>query len=138
MVKAKDFWDILCNEFDYRFFSGVAHSEFKSLYNTMDSKIMHYVPAANESIALGLASGANIAGYKSCIIVDAKFIFDINRQLEFNRKFKIPVLIISSTDYNFNLPKRKIRTKKDIENLVLDVEKKSVPGLMILGKGVLK
>lgn len=137
MVKAKEFWKIL-SDLGYNFFSGVAYSEFVSLYKAMDSKIMHYVPAADETIALGLVSGAYMAGYKGGIIIDTKFMSDISRALKFNREFKIPMLIIGMEDYNFSLPKKKINKQKDMEVFISEIERRSVPGLMILGEGVLK
>lgn len=138
MVKAKDVWDILCNEFDYRFFSGVAHSKFKLLYKTMDSSMMHYVPAVDEVSALGIVSGARIAGHKSGIIIDSKFASDIIRVLEFNSKFKIPVLIITGDDNDIITFKKRIKTLTDVKKFMSKLDDGLKPGLMILGEGDLK
>ena len=69
MVKAKDFLNYLCKELDYRFFAGVACPGLSPLYKKMDSEFMHYVPAVNERIGLGLVSGAYMAGYKGCLLM---------------------------------------------------------------------
>ena len=39
MVKAKEFWNYLCGELGYKFFSGVACPGLSPLYKEMDSKI---------------------------------------------------------------------------------------------------
>lgn len=132
MVKAKDFWNTLCSECGYRFFSGVAHSEFKSLYKTMDSDIMHYVPAVDETTALGIASGVSMAGHKSGIIIDTKFISDLIRATKFNKDFSIPVLIIGTEDSKLIKLKKIVKTLSDVKEFATQVERRSIPGLMVL------
>jgi sulfopyruvate decarboxylase TPP-binding subunit len=140
MIKAKEFWNVLCKDLDYKFFSGVATSYLKPLYKAMDSDIMHYVPAADESVALGLASGAHLSGVKSGIIIDMNFMSDLFRQLEFNKEFKIPILIIGYSDKYWGTypPAKHIRKKEDILELVSEVEKARAPGIMVFGEGELK
>jgi hypothetical protein len=142
MVKAKDFWNILCNDLDYRFFAGVATSELKPLYKAMNADIMHYVPAVDEITALGIVSGAYIAGYKSGIIIDLKFVPDLCRYLVFNNDFNIPVLIIGQETeslFNFNkLPVVKIKKEEDIAKGSFLAEKNTAPVIMVIGTEVLK
>ena len=91
MVKAKDFWNYLCEELDYRFFAGVACPGLSPLYKKMDSKFMHYIPAVNEKIGLGLVSGAYMAGYKGALLMDMEFAYDITSFIRFNVNNRIPL-----------------------------------------------
>ncbi len=95
MVKVKDFWNYLCNSLGYRFFAGIPCLEFKALYDTMTSDMMHYIPAVNINIALGIASGVNVSGIKSGIIFHIRELYDLlNNYHNFNKKYEIPVLFI--------------------------------------------
>lgn len=69
MIKAKDFFELLCNKLDYRFFTGLPFEEAKKLFNNMSSEFMHYIPATKAESALGMAYGTRIAGFKSCLIL---------------------------------------------------------------------
>ena len=95
MVKAKDFWSYLCEELDYRFFAGVVCEGLKPLYDTMDSRFMHYIPAVNEKVALGLVNGARIAGVKGAVLMSANYLLDVSNSLiSFNKQYEVPALII--------------------------------------------
>ena len=96
MVKAKDFWNILCEEFNYRFFSGIPSVGLDKIYNKMNSGIMHYIPAASSSIALGLVNGVRVAGIKSALLLSTDDILKLD--FSFNIDCGVPVFIIS--DYN--------------------------------------
>lgn len=145
MVKAKDFWNYLCGDLNYRFFSGVVCSGLSPLYKKMDSKVMHYIPAVNERIGLGLVSGAYMAGYKGGLLMDVKFAYDINSFLTFNVDNKIPLLVIGySEDENlllsYDFPVAFIMDEffeKDVARVAARSEKEKIPGLIIIEKGVL-
>lgn len=95
MVEAKEFWNYLCEELDYRFFAGVACEGLKPLYDKMSSEFMHYIPAVNEKVALGMVNGARLAGVKGAVLMSADHLLDvINSVLLFNKEYKIPALII--------------------------------------------
>ena len=94
----------------------------------MDSEIMHYVPAANEHIALKLASGAWTSGFKSAIILPGKLVNNLD--LEFNMKFGIPVLIIT-TENGLSLSKKK-QAKKDLNKAKDYIEKNLKPEIFLL------
>lgn len=99
MVKAKDFWEYLCNTLEYRFFAGVPCLEFKKLYNAMTSEIMHYIPAVNINTALGMASGVDVSGTKSGIIFHIRELYYLlNDYKKFNKIYEIPVLFIVYCD----------------------------------------
>lgn len=144
MVKAKDFWNYLCEELDYRFFAGVACPELVPLYKKMDSNIMHYVPAANERIALGLVSGAHMSGFKSGLLMDMRFGYDLTSLLMFNVELRIPFLTLGFGDEDsylvFDYPRAVIsdnKFKEKIAEVVSKMEEESVPGLIVFEGGVL-
>ncbi len=96
MVKAKEFLEFICNDLEYRFFTGTPCLEFKSIYNNMDSRIMHYIPAVDENSAANIVSGSSITGIKSMIMMPANKIFNIIGLLNFFiLKYNIPFLILS-------------------------------------------
>jgi hypothetical protein len=93
MVKVKDFLGILCSELEYRFFSGVPFIEAKPIYDNMTSDLMHYVPAANEHIAVSMVSGVWVSGFKACVLLSIENILKVD--WSFNENYKIPVLVLS-------------------------------------------
>ena len=140
MVKAKDFWNYLCKELDYRFFAGVACPGLAPLYKKMNSKIMHYVPAANERIALGLVSGAYTAGFKGGVLIDMKYAYDLTSLSHFNIDYRIPLLVIgyngteNDAHLAFDFPSAFIiggDFKNDLERVITQTEKEKVPGLIV-------
>lgn len=114
MIKAKDFLDNICNNFDYRFFSGYPSMGTHLLYKYMNKSILYYVPAITAEIATGLCVGASYMGTNSCVlidyngfnsIVDNLYKFkDLNSNILFiidntNNLCKLPTTI----DYEFNI-----------------------------------
>lgn len=69
MVKVDDFWKIVCEDNNYRFFTGIAFKEFELLYNTMNKDFMYYVPAGSPINAYGIAKGVSVAGGKSAVFL---------------------------------------------------------------------
>jgi hypothetical protein len=144
MVKAKDFWNYLCEELDYRFFAGVACPGLAPLYKKMNANIMHYVPAANERMALGLVSGAYTAGFKGGLLMDMRFAYDLTSLFDFNINYKIPFLIIGHGNEDsalvYDFPRAVITTEnfqKKVSSVIRDIEKEKVPGLIVFKGGVL-
>ena len=147
MVKAKEFWDYLCKDLDYRFFAGVACPGLVPLYKKMSSAFMHYVPAANERIALGLVSGAYVAGLKGGLLIDMRFAYDLTSLFKFNVDYGIPLLVIG---YNgeeedaflaYDFPVGFIvgdSFKEDLQRVVSRIEEENVPGLITFEKGGLE
>jgi hypothetical protein len=140
MVKAKKFWDYLCEGLDYRFFSGVACKGLSPLYKKMNKDIMYYVPAANERIALGLVSGAYIGGFKGGLLMDMKFKHDINTLLNFNLTYKIPFIIVGYSELKndkliYDFPTTIIIDddfEDDVKKVIKESESKNIPGLIII------
>ena len=146
MVKAKEFWDYLCNTLEYRFFSGVPCLEFKELYNTMTSDIMHYIPAVNVNTALGIASGVGVSGVKSGVIFHIKELYDLlNNYHNFNKKYEISVLfivycgendlkILTSNKIPYVIMTDDFETK--LKKITNKVEKEKNPCVLVVKEGI--
>jgi len=135
MVKAKDFLEFLCNELDYRFFSGTSTSGSEALYKHMSPDFMHYMPAATEQIALGLVAGSLIAGFKSVVILPTDKITQLDWSLN------LPVLVIafgkSKLPSDFLKVKLSDSFKKSIKTLVTKVNNQVKPGVILVEGGQL-
>lgn len=144
MVKAKEFWNYLCGELNYRFFAGVVCPGLSPLYKKMDSKLMHYIPAVNEKIGLGLVSGAYMAGYKGALLMDMAFAYDITSFIRFNVNNRIPLLIIGYGNKNsaltYDFPSEFINSQvfeKKIKKVATASEHEKIPGLIVIKEGIL-
>ena len=94
MVSTEDFCKVL-KEQGYDYFSGVPCSILTSILDYMlkDSEII-YIPAVRENVALGIASGAYLAGRRSGILIQNSGLGNIiNGLTSFNIIYKIPVLM---------------------------------------------
>lgn len=124
----RNFWERVCEEFDYRLFAGIPFKEIDYLYKTMNSDIMHYVPAANSMIAVKLAAGARVSGFKSGVLLDPLKINNLD--FGFNIKFEIPLLIITSVT---SVPLREdLYSNSDILKVVNYIEGNKKPGVLLL------
>lgn len=147
----------------FSFFSGVPCSFLKEALNAiMKSKRIRYIAAVKEDIALGVSSGAYLAGKKSGILMQNSGLGHIiNALTSFNLIYKIPVLMfITWRGYQgkdapeHNLMGRKMTTllrdlgipykilsgeyKKDIDWAVDLMEKKSIPVALIVKEDVIR
>lgn len=147
MEKAKIFWQFLCNEMEYRGFSGVPCNGLKSLYAKMDSEFLHFIPATNENIALGIVAGMSISGIKSGILMRASNFCNIANYLNLlSDKYKIPALLIlfedeviqfkrftkvprMYLDYNYN---------KKLKRFLKKMEKESAPRILVIREGIIE
>jgi sulfopyruvate decarboxylase TPP-binding subunit len=142
MVKAKDFFNALCEELNYRFFSGVACKGLAPLYKAMDESFMVYTPAINELTALGLCAGASISGLGSCMLFDMRFKEDIYSNFNFLLINKLPIILIGYSekkeDFKYDIPIVYFKDIVDLNKLSKKIDKQSTPGLLIIGKDMLK
>lgn len=143
MVKAKEFFKVLCEDLNYRFFSGVVCDGLSVLYKGMNESFMFYVPAVNETIALGVSAGAAISGLGAGIFLDLKLKEDIYSNFNFLIENKLPLIIIGYSEnkkesFKYDIPVVYFKETEDIVKLSSKMEKKSVPGLLVMGKDVLK
>ena len=137
MVKVKDFWNHLCNDLEYRFFAGVACPGFKLLYRGMSSEFMHYIPAVNERVALGLVSGAYVGGFKGGLLLDSRFFPDLTRLLNFNSEYKIPFLILSYGQVSSGLSVVKFNKLSDLDKADKLYKKELLPVVVSIEEGML-
>lgn len=116
----KDFWKILNNNLGYIFVTGHPIIEFKYLINSMTSDYLHFVPAIDDTIALGLASGAFISGFKSCVLLmESNFDFIFYQYKKINNVMGIPIIFISTDGDNpFNLKKFNLEDLSGLNNFV--------------------
>ena len=132
MIDTKKLWSYLCEDLDYRFFTGIPFTEVTDLYKFMDADIMHYVPAANEKIALGLSNGARTSGFKSAIILQVEKIYKLD--FKFNKDFGIPAFFITGVDSD-GPPLNKMQgfhVSQDVDDLIRKVEKGNRPGVLVV------
>lgn len=139
-VRIDEFLSSLCVDLNYRLFSGVPTKTLKVLYDNMSSEFMHYIPAIDEIIALGIISGAFISGYKGAVILGNNRLNVVENQLNmFNLYNHIPTLFITDGDVSIDLPVW--RLSGGLEELV-DINKyinidNSGSGVLIIDDGVL-
>ena len=120
MILPGDFWKIL-KESGYDYFSGVPCNILKGILSyALKDKDITYIPAVRENIALGIASGAYLAGKKGGILIQNSGLGNIiNTLTSFNLIYKIPVLMfISWRGYEGkDAPQHLIMGKKTVDLL---------------------
>lgn len=148
-MKVKEFWELLCEELDYRFFTGVPSLELKGIYDKMSSKLMYYVPATRENVALGMANGVALSGIYSAVFIDADRAHNLMDWLNsFNLEYKVPILIIASEREEnsiakklfsmYKIPYRTLKNASDIRQITNKIRKSNRPGVLIVGEGAVK
>lgn len=97
MIDAKEFWKYLQKK-RFTFFAGVPCSIFKEALDSIGQhKGIKYIPAVREDIALGVCSGACLAGENSGIFIQNSGLGHIiNALTSFNLIYKIPLLLFIS------------------------------------------
>lgn len=139
MVKAKEFWDFLCNELNYRFFSGVPTSGFQGLFRAMDKNIMHYVPAINEQASLSLAAGAWVSGFKSAVFLPPAKVNKLD--FELIDVLGVPIILFTSGKHLCSFSKRfKVFELEEDYGISLSgvskyVEKNNKPAILFFKEG---
>lgn len=162
MVKASEFWKFLEGK-NYTFFSGVPCSILEPLLRDLDkNNVITYITAARENAALGVASGAYIAGRNSGILMQNSGLGNIvNALTSFNLIYKVPVLIFITWRGHLgnDAPEHIIMGKKTLKLLktlgipavvlskkykneiswaVKEMQKKSIPVAVIIKKDLIK
>ena len=149
MVKAKEFWNYLCNVLEYRFFAGVPCNELKPLYRTMKFDFMHYIPTTNESVALGIASGVWMSGMKSGIMLHVSEAYTVLKYyIDFNKMYNVPILLLIGYSDDADLKKLshcKISYRaltddyeKQLKFITNKLGKEKIPCALVIKEGVLK
>lgn len=92
-MNSEFFWQTLTNN-GFSFFSGVPCSILKVALNNIPSSV-HYISAVREDSALGVCSGAFLAGKQSaCLMQNSGLGNIVNSLTSFNLIYKVQVLLI--------------------------------------------
>ena len=85
-------------KYGYNFFSGVPCSHLTPVINgVINTKKIKYIGATSEGEAVGIASGAWLAGKKSVVMIQNSGLGNtINPLTSLNHTFKIPILLITT------------------------------------------
>ena len=164
-MNVQEFWGVLKAR-GFTFFSGVPDSTFRTVYNAMvNDPEIQYIPAVREDVALGVASAAYFVGRRGGVIMQNSGIGNIvNPLTSFSLMYKIPVLLIvgwrgyggppndapehwimgaKTTDF-FELMEvpYEILEPDNLESalnrLLRAVDERSVPGALVVRKGVIE
>jgi phosphonopyruvate decarboxylase len=161
-MDSTQFWKTLKSH-GITFCSGVPDSTFSNIYQIMfEDPDICYVPAVREDIALGVASAAYFNSEIGAVIMQNSGIGNlINPLTSFNLMYKIPVLIIVGwRGYTNDAPEHEIMGRKtleffdllempykipddesldvDLDVLVSDMRRHSLPGALIVRSGVIQ
>ena len=103
------FWDVLCNTFGYRFFTGVPNTSLAQLFNTLNPELLHFVPAVSDSVAVDMAAGVALCGDKA-VVLCSPITFEIAalQIIKFVVKNSLPVLFIIASDPDIDIKKFKL------------------------------
>ena len=133
MIKATEFWNFLCDDMNYRMFSGVPCLDFRPLYDKMSPKFMHYVPAVNEKSAFGIVTGAATSGVLAGVIVDSEYLNWGVEWIDFCKKNKNHIVILTNNKVNHKVPNSIFEGEYDkLRKFLLRARKREVPALVIL------
>ena len=147
MVKVNEFWEVVCDKLEYKFFSGVACAGFDSLYKKMDPAKMHYVPAVDERTAIGIVTGTSFAGIKSALFTSLKGVHEFFPISSFLNEIKVPTVV-----FVYGVPEsKKLLTQLGLPYVIMDADcvnfesaltafekklaNKKKPGLVLMDKG---
>lgn len=138
MVKAKDFWNHLCDKLEYRLFAGVSCSGLTPLYKAMNIDIMHYIPASNEGIALGIVSGGWLSGVKGGVLLSERSIIGLGNEIKMIKDFNIPMLFIVYSDIKRTYPFWHKDLSDDFETDLNKVSGRNKPSILSIKGGILE
>ena len=162
MIPADSIWELLKKK-GYKFFAGVPCSLLQELLDAvLKDPELKYISAVRENAALGIASGARLAGTKAGILIQNSGLGNIvNALTSFNLIYKIPVLIFMTWRgyQGKDAPEHLImgqkmldlleqleipfviltdNYKQEIAHILKVMEEKSCPAAVIIKKGVIK
>jgi len=148
MVTKDRFWEFMCEDLNYRFFSGVVCKGFDDLYKRMPVSKMHYIPAVNERTAIYLCKGVMLAGIKSAVFMGSNSLFRVPEVYEgflddFKQSLLLFVFIERSTEFKLipsYLPYIKLTSRSKVGRIgkFLDnITSATENGIVFIDKGFL-
>jgi hypothetical protein len=138
MVKAKKFWEHLCNKLDYRLFAGIPCLGLNPLYKVMDKDMLHYIPAVNDRIAFGIVSGGFLAGFKGGVLLSANFLVGLKSEFQMVKDFNIPILLIVYSDVKTTYPFWHKELSDNFEKDLDKIASRNKPSTLLIKEGVLE
>jgi hypothetical protein len=138
MVKAKKFWEHLCNKLDYRLFAGVPCLGLNSLYKVMDKDMLHYIPAANDRIAFGIVSGGFLVGFKGGVLLSASSLVGLKSEFQILKDFNIPMLLIVYSDVKTTYPFWHKELSDNFEKDLDKIASRNKPSILVIKEGILE
>lgn len=164
-MDAQAFWGLL-KERDLNFFSGVPDSTFGNAYNFMvNDPEIRYVPAVREDSALGVASAAYFSGKLGGVMMQNSGLGNIiNPLTSFSLMYKIPALLIigwrgyggppndapehwimgalttqllDTLEVPYQIMEQD-NLDSILDKLLADIDKRSVPGALLVRAGMIE
>lgn len=125
----------MCEELGFRFFTGAPTENFKIFFETMKPSMLHYIPSINSNIALGLVSGAYLSGIRGALFIEMECLISIKDELTaFNKRYKIPILIITEGDADLlDLKQFSLEELSKINDYLFN--KANIPCVLTINKG---
>ena len=164
-MKARAFWTVLKAR-KLTFFSGVPDSTFTAAYNTMvEDPEIRYIPAVREDAALGIASAAYFSNRRGGVMMQNSGIGNIiNPLTSFSLMYKVPVLLVigwrgyggppndapehwimgaKTTGFLefLDIPFAVLESdsfEATLDQLLTTMDERSVPGALLVRKGVIE
>ena len=138
MIKAIDFWDHLCSEYGYRCFSGVPCTTLSLLYAKLNSKLLWYIPAVNEKIAMAIISGVWLTGVKGGVLMASDAVIGLGNEIKVVKDFNIPMLmIVASGAEKITYPFWHIELTDNFKIELDKIAKRDKPSILVVKEGVL-
>jgi sulfopyruvate decarboxylase alpha subunit len=164
-MDSHEFWTQLKSH-GFTFFAGVPDSTFEGVYHSLyeDTEI-RYIPAPREDVALGIASAAYFAGRRGGVIMQNSGVGNIiNPLTSFSLMYKVPILmligwrgfggppndapehwimgtktteILDLLDVPYEILEPD-NLNSSLEHLVTVMDKRSVPGALLVRAGVIQ
>ena len=136
-MKASDFWKVICEQENYRFFTGLPSSAFAGLYKSMSSGFMHYIPAVSLDIAVKLILGASFGEANVALIIPSEYLDDLDLSL-FEGNFDVLVITDGSKQGRFKYKYYNLKSDVDcnFSKFLADIRKEKVPGILFLGEDI--
>lgn len=137
MVRAKEFWKYLCDKLDYRLFAGIPCKGLNPLYKSMNKDILHYMPAINERIAVGIICGGFLAGFKGGVLASTNFLVGLKNEIKVIKDFNIPMLVIAYSDSDVTLPFWHRELSDNFEKDLDKIANRNKPSILLIKEGAL-
>jgi len=130
-IKLINFWNSLCDDFDYRLFIGHPFDELSFLFNSMLPEVLHFVSTINNKIAIDLSNGASFNNKKVCLMLNSETLIK-------SKNIILPMVILTEKVMDFEgLDVFVYEGHKSIELLNNNVENNRKPSVLVINEELL-